>query len=391
MKNYRFVFVLCFFTALIVSSCVEEEMLGDDDIIVGTGLDATAQQTLAQTLDLPNGYYDYEATMTLPNFLNNQDVRREDNTPNNNPITNEGATLGRVLFYDSNLSGNNTTSCASCHGKEVGFSDDDAFSVGFEGGLTSRNSMGIANARFYENGRFFWDERAASLEDQVLMPIQDHVEMGMTLEELVTKLETEDYYEILFRDAFGDEEVTSNRISLALSQFIRSIVSFNSKYDQGLEQGGNGENLPNFTNQENQGLRLFNQLNCDNCHRTELFVGDEARNNGLDANLTDNGLGNVTGNANDNGKFKVPSLRNIELTAPYMHDGRFTTLFEVVEHYNSGVQASATLDNRLRGNGNQPRRLNLSNADKNALVAFLQTLTDEDLANDPKYTNPFRN
>ena len=391
MKNYRFVFVLCFFTALIVSSCVEEEMLGDDDIIVGTGLDATAQQILAQTLDLPNGYYDYEATMTLPNFLNNQDVRREDNTPNNNPITNEGATLGRVLFYDSNLSGNNTTSCASCHGKEVGFSDDDAFSVGFEGGLTSRNSMGIANARFYENGRFFWDERAASLEDQVLMPIQDHVEMGMTLEELVTKLETEDYYEILFRDAFGDEEVTSNRISLALSQFIRSIVSFNSKYDQGLEQGENGENLPNFTNQENQGLRLFNQLNCDNCHRTELFVGDEARNNGLDANLTDNGLGNVTGNANDNGKFKVPSLRNIELTAPYMHDGRFTTLFEVVEHYNSGVQASATLDNRLRGNGNQPRRLNLSNADKNALVTFLQTLTDEDLANDPKYTNPFRN
>jgi len=273
MKNYRFVFVLCFFTTLIISSCVEEEMIDDNDIVIDTdtGIDVTDQQVLAQTLSLPNGYYDYEGTVTLPNFLDNQDIRREDNTPNNNPITNEGATLGRVLFYDAKLSANNTTSCASCHGKEVGFSDDDAFSVGFQGGLTGRNSMGVANARFYQNGRFFWDERASSLEEQVLMPIQDHIEMGMTLNELVTKLETEDYYEILFRDAFGDSEVTSNRISLALSQFIRSIVSFNSKYDQGLAQGGNGGNggdLPNFTNQENQGLRLFNQLNCDNCHDT---------------------------------------------------------------------------------------------------------------------------
>ena len=393
MKNYRFVFVLYFFTALIFSSCADET-IGDDDIVIDTdtGIDATDQQILDQTLNLPNGYYDYEGTATLPNFLNNQNIRREDNTPNNNRITNEGATLGRVLFYDAKLSKNNTTSCASCHGTEIGFSDDNAFSVGFEGGLTGRNSMGIANARFYENGRFFWDERAATLEDQVLMPIQDHIEMGLTLEELVTKVEAEDYYEILFRDAFGDENVTTNRISLALSQFVRSIVSFNSKYDQGLAQGGNGGNLPNFTNQENQGLRLFNQLNCDNCHRTELFVGDEARNNGLDANITDNGLGNVTGNQNDNGKFKVPSLRNIELTGPYMHDGRFETLLEVVEHYNSGVQASATLDNRLRGGqGNQPRRLNLSNDEKNALVAFMRTLTDEDLANDVKYANPFKN
>jgi cytochrome c peroxidase len=391
MKNYRFVLVLCFFAALVIASCAEE-IIGEEDIVVDSGMDATDQQILAQTLNLPNGYYDYEGTATLPDFLNNQNVLNEDNTPNNNRITNAGATLGRVLFYDTKLSANNTISCASCHGKEVGFSDDNFLSLGFEGGFTGRNSMGIANARFYENGRFFWDERASTLENQVLMPIQDHIEMGMTLNELVTKLENEDYYDILFRDAFGDEAVTTNRISLALSQFVRSIVSFNSKYDQGLAQGrngGNGGNLPNFTAQENQGLRLFNQLNCDNCHRTELFVGDQARNNGLDAVIKDNGLGNVTGNANDNGKFKVPSLRNIELTAPYMHDGRFATLLEVVEHYNSGVQLSLTLDNRLR-NGNQPRRLNLSDADKAALVAFMKTLTDADLANEVKYSNPFK-
>lgn len=395
MKN-NLVFLLCLLGVLAITSCTEEiPSLDDNDIIVDDGIDATDQQILAQTLNLPDSYFNYEGTAILPNHLDDNDVRDEDNTPNNNQITNAGATLGRVLFYDPKLSANNTTSCASCHGQEVGFSDENAFSVGFEGGLTGRNSMGIANARFYENGRFFWDERAATLEDQVLMPIQDHIEMGLTLEELVNRVAEEDYYEVLFRHAFGDGNVTSNRISLALSQFVRSVVSFNSKYDEGLAQGGNNNNLPNFTNQENQGLRLFNQLNCDNCHRTELFVGDEARNNGLDAVLTDIGLGAVTGNANDNGKFKVPSLRNIELTAPYMHDGRFATLEEVVEFYNSGVQNSPTLDNRLRGGGGggnngQPRRLNLSDAEKAALVAFMRTLTDETLATDEKYSDPFR-
>ncbi|MEO0341177.1 MAG: cytochrome c peroxidase, partial [Bacteroidota bacterium] len=252
----------------------------------------------------------------------------------------------------------------------------------------------------YEGGAFFWDERAATLEDQVLMPIQDHIEMGMTLEELVPKLQEEDYYHILFERAYGDSIVTSERISLALAQFVRSMVSYQSKYDQGLEMArGNAQNgLPNFTALENLGMQLFNGPNCGVCHTTPLQIGIGAQNNGLDAQTTDEGLGAVTRNPRDDGKFKSPSLRNIAVTGPYMHDGRFATLMEVVEHYNSGVQAHPNLDPRLRAGGpggpggpmnNQPRRLNLTEEEKQALVAFLETLTDEVLLTDEKFSDPF--
>lgn len=374
---------------LLLSACNTEELVVpiDDNVIV---LDDDDNAILAQTLNLPTTPFDY--SVTLPAHLNNNAIRGEDNEPNNNPVTDAGATLGRVLFYDTKLSANGTIACASCHLQSSGFSDPNAFSVGFEGGLTPRNSMSIANARYYRNGRFFWDERANNLEEQVLMPVVDHIEMGLTLDELVTTVQAEDYYHVLFRQAFGDQTVTTNRISQALAQFVRSVVSFDSKYDQALAQAGNDNNgdLAGLTAQENLGRQLFDQRGCDRCHRTDLFIGDEARNNGLDANVTDLGLGLVTGNANDNGKFKSPSLRNIELTAPYMHDGRFATLEEVVEHYNSGIQNSPTLDNRLRNNNGQPVRLNLTNAEKAALVAFMETLTDETLANEEKYSNPFR-
>lgn len=332
----------------------------------------------------------------VPPYFTNGATNDTDNTPDNNRIMNTTATLGRVLFYDKNLSANNTIACASCHFQDRGFSDPAQFSTGFAGGLTGRQSMSLANARYYENGRFFWDERAASLEDQVLMPIQDHVEMGMTLDTLVAKLQAEEYYNILFTEAFGSNEVSSERISLALAQFVRAMVSYQSKYDQGLAMinGGNANQLPNFTTLENLGLRIFTdpQLGgCAGCHSTPLQIGIEAQNNGLDLNTVDEGLGAVTGNARDDGKFKVPSLRNIGVTAPYMHDGRFATLLEVVEHYNSGVQAHPNLDPRLRGGpGNpQPRRLNLSDEDQQALVAFLNTLTDEAFLTDEKFSNPF--
>lgn len=309
-------------------------------------------------------------------------------------MTDWGATLGRVLFYDKILSSNNMISCSSCHLQESGFSDPDQFSAGFEGGLTGRNSMGISNAMYYENGHFFWDERASTLEEQVLMPIQDEVEMGLTLTELVSKVEQQPYYPVLFEQVFGDDEVTPDRISKALAQFVRSIVSYQSKYDVGRAQVNNpDQDFPNYSDLENLGKDIFfgGRGDCAQCHTSDLFVGDEARNNGLDAVLTDLGLGAVTGNANDNGKFKVGSLRNIELTAPYMHDGRFETLEEVVEHYNSGVQASATLDNRLeQRNSINPRRLNLTNQEKEALVAFMKTLTDQELISDEKFSSPFK-
>ena len=245
--------------------------------------------------------------------MDNQ-LQNEDNTPNNNPITDAGATLGRVLFYDKKLSANNTISCASCHIQENGFSDPSILSIGFEGGFTGRNSMGLSNAKFYQNGRFFWDERADSLEEQVLMPIQDQVEMGLTLDELVAKVAAEEYYRILFTRAFGDEAVTTQRISFAMAQFIRAMVSYESKFDAGMAQVNNPQqNFPNFTASENLGKNLFfsNRTRCNDCHDTNAMVGDQARNNGLDAMLTDLGVGGVTGNNNDRGEFKVGSLRNI--------------------------------------------------------------------------------
>lgn len=341
---------------------------------------------------LPASLLNY-ANPNLPNYLNLGPVANADNTPVNNPVSNAGATLGRVLFYDKALSKNNMVSCATCHQAANGFSDQSVLSIGFENGLTGRHSMSLANSRFYANGNFFWDERANTLEDQVLMPIQDEVEMGMDLDSLVLKLEGLSYYSDLFRSAFGDEEINSNRISLALAQFIRSMISFESKYDVGRQQV-TAANLPfpNFTAEENQGKALFLNpaIGCAACHGTDAFIAPGPRNNGLDAtNSLDAGLGGVSGNANQEGLFKVGSLKNVALTAPYMHDGRFSSLEEVIEHYNSGVEDNPNLSIPLRLPNNGVRRLNLSDADKQALVAFLETLSDTAMVNDEKFSDPF--
>jgi len=351
------------------------------------------QEILAETLNLPNVPFDYN--VELPSYFYDANLQLEEVIPVNNAITNDGATLGRVLFYDTNLSLNKSISCVSCHSQETSFSDTKKLSDGFDGGKTGRNSMSLANARFYRNGRFFWDERALTLEEQVVTPIQDHIEMGMTLNDLEDRLNQIPQYKVLFNRAFGDSIATSNRIALALSQFVRSMVSYQSKFDVGLAQTNDPrQNFTNFTASENQGKNLFfsNRTNCAQCHKTAAFVGDGPRNNGLDAVITDLGLGITTGNAADNGKFKVPSLRNVGLTAPFMHDGRFASLMEVIEHYNSGVQESATLDNRLRqGQGNpNPRRLNLTTLEKQSLVDFLLTLTDTSFMTDEKYSSPFK-
>ena len=304
-----------------------------------------------------------------------------DNTPQNNPVTNAGATLGRVLFYDRRLSQNDTIACASCHQQAKGFSDSARLSVGFRGGTTARHSMGLSNARYYARGRFFWDERAATLEDQVLTPIQDTTEMGMTLADLETKLAATDFYPALFRDAFGTTEVTRQRIALALSQFVRAMSSYRAKYDQAFVNG-----VPNFpavlTAQEERGRQIYiGAGRCDGCHGTDAHISPNIFNNGLDATVTDVGAGG--------GRFKSPSLRNVAVRGPYMHDGRFATLRDVVEHYDHGVQDSPNLAPQLRDNAGAPRRLNLSEADKLALVAFLGTLTDTALIQDPKFSNPF--
>ncbi|MFP6864583.1 MAG: cytochrome-c peroxidase, partial [Roseibacillus sp.] len=226
----------------------------------------TGSNTADEALLLP-ATPDNFANPTLPLHLLAPPILAQDNTPANNPITDAGATLGRVLFYDKRLSANNSISCSSCHQQQHGFSDPRQFSIGFQGGATGRNSMGLTNARYHQRGHFFWDERAATLEDQVLGPIQNDVEMGLTLTELVSKVSAEEFYHELFTDAFGDQTVTSRRISRALAQFVRSIISTESKYDL-----GRPTNFSNFTAQENLGRALFNgRGRCVTCHGSDNF------------------------------------------------------------------------------------------------------------------------
>ena len=358
-------------------------------------------------LNLPEDTFDY-VNLNLPSHFTSNipgqalptSINGLDNTPIDNILTNDGATLGRVLFYDKKLSANGTIACASCHKQDKGFSDDAVLSVGFNGGLTSRHSMPLINSRFYQRGRFFWDERASTLEEQVLMPFQDPIEMGMTLNQVVSTVQQQSYYPPLFEKAFGTTEITSDKISKALAQFVRSIISHSSKYDNGRANSTTpGANFSNFTAEENLGKSIFFRTipngggACFACHTTEAFVSANPgpQNNGLDAlTTTDLGAGAVFPNPIFIGRFKTTSLRDIDVTAPYMHDGRFTTLQEVVEHYNSGIQNHPTLSPALQDVNGNAVRLNFTEAQKAALVVFLKTLTDSNVATEPKWSNPFR-
>lgn len=361
-------------------------------------------QTNIWVPELPETPFNY-ANIQAPQHLAVPPLQALINTPDTNPITDAGATLGRVLFYERSLSENRTIACGSCHLQEFAFTDTATFSAGFDGGFTGRNSMALTNAKYYQNGRFFWDERALSLEHQVLQPIQDQVEMGLTLDTVEARIAALNYYPDLFEAAYGDDSVSSERISLALAQFVRSIVSYDTKYDAGRAQMPPGppgqDTFPNFTPEENLGMQLFfapDRGNCAACHQGDMFVQPVPRNNGLDTFYTDLGLYNVTGDPGDIGKFKMPSLRNVGLTAPYMHDGRFQTLEEVIDHYDHGVQPHVNLDPRLleppAGGGPPapnapPRQLNFTPEEQAALVAFLHTLTDTTVANAALWSDPF--
>lgn len=374
-----------------------------DTTITGTTntntITSTANVANSPQPTLPVPQIEYSKIHLLPaHFVNDNAARYV--APADNPVTDAGATLGRVLFYDKKLSLNNSTACATCHKQELAFTDNKRLSDGFMGGLTRRHSMSLNNIAYIDadggGGRggaatmgFFWDTRAATLEIQALAPIQDQTEMGMTLDSLTKRLAQTDYYKPLFASAFGSTDVTSDRIAKALAQFMRSLITYRSKFDIGLQT-----NFQNFTAQENRGRAIFNGRdgNCATCHGTRQLIMERPENNGLDAvSTTDLGLAEVTGNQRDAGRFRVPSLRNIELTAPYMHDGRLLTLEDVVEHYNSRVQPHPNLSNQLRANNqaNTPRRLNLSTTDKQALVAFLKTLTDAEFIRDTRFSNPF--
>ncbi|CAN5259735.1 hypothetical protein BH09BAC1_BH09BAC1_29270 [soil metagenome] len=351
---------------------------------------------LCQDMDNLDNY----ANPTFPVHYDPQIFNTFDNTPADNAVTDKGATLGRVLFYDKQLSINGTIACASCHIQSLGFSDTAVLSKGFDGvGLTGAHSMRLGNARFYPDSVMFWDKRVADLEAQSTQPIQNSVEMGYdaahgAFDTLIPKMNTLPYYPELFRFVYGDTVITEARIQLAIGQFVRSMVSVNSKFDTGFatvfnpqQPGANvGANFPNFTAQENRGKTLFlaapnnGGAGCAGCHAPPTF--------GLNRNVNSNGL-----DAGETILFKSPSLKNVAMSGKFMHDGRFSTLDEVVEHYNSGVQVGPATDARLLlppgGPGPQPIRLSLTNNDKTALVAFLHTLTDNVLIADPKFSNPF--
>lgn len=314
-------------------------------------------------------------------------------------ISNKVAALGRVLFYDLKLSKNGLVSCASCHSQSLGFDDPTRFSIGFEGKITRRHAMGLANGLFNRTGRFFWDERASTLEEQVLMPFFDLVEMGLDEAELLQKISQAGYYSPLFDDAFGDDNVNLKRVAQSLAEFVLAMVSDQSAYDLERQKVGIAAvDFAGFTNAENRGKFLFftpvlqGGAGCSGCHQSDAFVMSGPRNNGLDVVSTkDRGWAEVSGKPLDDGKFRAASLKNIALRAPYMHDARFETLGDVVEHYNSGVKPHANLDSLLKNSTGTPLKLNLDVKDKEALVAFLGTLSDPVFLNDPKFSNPFRN
>jgi len=336
---------------------------------------------------LPLTPYDYESGTLFPAHFNQPPLTFINSTPAYNQVTDEGATLGRVLFYERQLSRNGMVSCGSCHSQERGFGDPRPLSLGFEGGLTGRHAMAIGNVRF--SGRFFWDLRASGVENQVSMPLYNEVEMGMDSALLVTRVRQQGYYRALFTDAFGDTAVTEQRIRYALAQFIRAMTTFSSKYDEGVQN-----NFAAYSQLERDGKDFFfsGEFNCNHCHTTQNFYTTQALNNGLDAAPADSGFAAVSGDPADMGKFKVPTLRNIAVSAPYMHDGRFSTLEDVIEHYNSRIAADPNLDDRLTVEGmtgGTPKRYNMTAYQKAALVAFLKTLTDENFLHDPKFSDPF--
>ncbi|MDT0553374.1 cytochrome-c peroxidase [Urechidicola vernalis] len=306
--------------------------------------------------------------------------------PFDNPQTVEGVNLGRKLFFDPILSGDNSQSCADCHAPENAFSDADRFSEGINGDLGTRNSMPIFNLAWNYDENFFWDGRAFSLENQALEPVVNPIEMHSDWKINAEKLANHAEYTELFYQAFGNVKIDSTLVTKAIAQFQRTLISANSRFDQHLL------GTTTLTPQELNGFNIFmdeSKGDCFHCHgnaNNPLWTDNIFHNNGLDATFTDLGLGAKTGDPADNGKFRSPSLRNLAFTAPFMHDGRFATLEEVIIHYSEGLQHSSTIDPLMKAVENGG--VQLSESDKSDLKAFLLSLSDPTFINNPDFQNP---
>lgn len=318
--------------------------------------------------------------------------------PSRNPLTEQGVKLGRMLFYDPILSGDSTLACAGCHRQENAFADPRVFSIGIDGLPGKRHGMPLFNLVY--SSKFFWDGRSSVLEEQALIPVEDPLEMHESWANNIIKLQNHKDYPKLFYEAFGVEpaDLTKEHAGKALEQFMLSLISGNSKFDKAVR--GSTE----LTEQELRGFELFNAQDggdCFHCHGDgsanqqfqELNPIRQFRNNGLDnpataADYVDKGLGQTTGLLTDNGKFKVPSLRNLNFTAPYMHDGRFQTLEQVVDFYSTGVHAAPNVDAGMEFAAQGG--VNLTPQEKADLIAFLRTLSDDEFITDPRFSDPFK-
>lgn len=311
--------------------------------------------------------------------------------PEDNPMTVEGVELGRKLFYDEILSQDYSISCGSCHAPDAAFSDHRQVSLGVNGTPGNRQSMALINLGW--SSGFFWDGRAATIEKQILQPVPNPVEMHLRWTDAVQRLQNHSGYPYLFKKAFNTYEIDSILVSKAIAQFIRTMMSGNSKFDRILNHE------ESFTTEEAQGYELFLNdkiegvqagADCFHCHIGPIFfqLNTDYLNNGLDASFADPGRGGFTGNPNDNGKFKIPTLRNIELSAPYMHDGRFATLDEVMNHYSTGLVSSPTISPLMKEVGNGG--LLLTPYEKNCVIAFMKTLTDWEFLHNPEFQDPDR-
>ncbi len=300
--------------------------------------------------------------------------------PSDNALTEEGVLLGRTLFYDPILSGDSTLSCAGCHKPSTAFSDDRRFSIGIDGSIGNRQAMQIINAGWLS--KVFWDGRAKSLEDQALAPVENPIEMKAHWPMVVDRLKYSKKYRLLFHNAFGTADITKELAVKAIAQFERTMISYQSKFDR--------ERLGKvfYSVEEQDGYDMFftERGDCFHCHGGILLTDNQFHNNGLDTIPADSGLEQVTHSEFDRGKFKTPTLRNISLTAPYMHDGRFRTLEEVINFYSEGLQPSKTIDPLMKAIRNGGKHF--SDYEKKALLAFLKTLTDTSFVNNPAFQAP---
>ncbi len=303
--------------------------------------------------------------------------------PADNPLTVEGVDLGKRLFYDPILSGDNTQSCATCHQQAFSFTDPDQFSLGIDGLRGTRNAMQITNIMWTQH--LFWDGRAIGLEQQALEPVENPIEMHETWVNAIEELTANKDYPTLFYKAFGSKNITKELAAKAIAQFERILISKDTKYDKTIAAGSGLF----FTDEELNGFDIFNteRGDCFHCHGSILFTDNSFHNNGLDSTFMDIGLAMISGKENDTGKFKTPTLRNIALTAPYMHDGRFQTLEEVIDFYSEGLQNSNTIDPLMKNV--HKGGIQLTAAEKSDLLAFLHTLTDTTFTTNPEFSTPF--